>query len=680
MTKTRRRKVWTVADSAAAWDWIRDQLVAGIKPEVSRMSLPEWAELHRVIPPGLSSMPGRFSWDVTPYLEDIADDLSETSPVREVAVIKGAQIGFTVGVLENWMLYTIDQAPGPMLYVAQSQQAAEQNMDQRIGPAIQLSGLGPKIFSQAKSKGSRKTGDTDQAKQFPGGFINAIGPNMGARMRSTSYQKGAFDELDAWLAEVGTATGRRKREGSTLEILKLRFAAFATTMKICYGSTPLEKGSSLIEPLFEMGDQRLYHVPCKHCGELQPLEWERLKFDRWAKVQLGDEPAVKVPRSTLDSYREEDGWRTIDENMGLIQDSVHYECRACGGHWTNADKVDFLRSERRGGRARWVPTAEPRRPGMRSYHIPSLLSPVGFWSWEEMAQSFIEAGSDPTKLQDFWNLQLGRTWTVTGSTPDYTRVMLRRENEFDPSVWPDGARFVTIGADVQRGEHARIEAEVVAWGRNKESWSMGYYVFHGDTSNLDSPAWTNLADLITREHAGHMAMCTLVDSGDGEETDIVYAFCDKMQGQAGMVMPSKGDSHQEPYKKLYMIRKLEGWSLRRVDIQTNQLKEELYQHLRREAPTEGFVPMGYCHFPGSYTERFFKGLTAEEKHRKKMPNGGYKVEWRKIKGRGRNEPLDCRVYAMAGMNVVRGTVLEELGLEDETVTWEMFWNILEANG
>ena len=44
---------------------------------------------------------------------------------------------------------------------------------------------------------------------------------------------------------------------------------------------------------------------------------------------------------------------------------------------------------------------------------------------------------------------------------------------------PRGGLFLTAGADVQKD---RIEVEITAWGRGKESWSVDYRVFEGDTS------------------------------------------------------------------------------------------------------------------------------------------------------------------------------------------------------
>lgn len=644
------RKVWFDADEQDAQEWFNAQLVAGIKPEITRQSLVEWAEQRRVIPQGLSAMPGLFSWDVTPYLEDIADDLSETSPIREVAVMKGAQIGFTVGILENWMLYTIDQAPGPMLYVAQSQQAAEQNMAERIGPAIERSGLGHKIFAQVKATGSRQTGNTNESKQFPGGRLRAIGPNVGARLRTDSYQKGSFDELDAWQQEIGTTGGKRKSEGSTLDILRQRFATFMTTMKICYGSTPTEAATSLIEPLYELGDQRRYNVPCKHCGELQPLEWENLRYE-------------------------------VDDRGVLIEESVHYECRACKGHWKNDDKVEFLKSQRQGGRALWVPTTTARRPFMHSYHISALYSPVGFRPWEDICRESVEAGTDPLKLQTLWNTGLGRTWVVKGLTPDYAKVMANREAitegewGWEIGQWPDGALIWTIGADTQDD---RIEAEVVAWGRNQVSWSLGYHVFHGDTADENSEAWTGLAELMSRDYGGLPCALALIDS-QGHRSTEVYNFCERYAHDRAQLMPCAGDGPKSD-RRMFSLYHMTGYATQRADLQVDKLKAEFYGYLAKGMPESGMEPRGFCRFPREYGKSYFQGLMSEERKPVRLSSGRTVMRWSKLKGITRNEPLDCRVYAMGALYVFKERFKESLGLDkDVEMTWEDFWDLTESS-
>ena len=71
--------------------------------------------------------------------------------------------------------------------------------------------------------------------------------------------------------------------------------------------------------------------------------------------------------------------------------------------------------------------------------------------------------------------------------------------------------------------------------------------------------------------------------------------------------------------------------------------------MRRLAnPTPG---PGYCHFPNDYDESYFRGLTAEKlvtNYRKGQPVR----EWTKP-DKERNEPLDCRAYALAALKIMQ---------------------------
>lgn len=683
-TKRRAEKkapvVWTPDDSADAWVWMVSQIRAGIRPELTRESMIEWAEKYRIIPQGLSPMPGPFSWSVSPYLEEIADNLSETSTVQETYVMKGAQVCFTVGIGENYVLYTIHKAPGPMLYVAQSQGAAERRMRKNFRPTIQQSGLGRLIFSQSRKPGSRGTGDTDELMEFAGGSLTAIGPTMGDRMRSESMQKGFFDEMDAWAQEVGSAGGKRKAEGSTLVNIMRRFDAYTNTYKVLGGSTPLEASSSLIEPLYTDGDQRQYHVPCKHCGALQPLEWERMVYDRWASVEYPDGTKGKLPAREAAKLEKADGCKVLDGEGNLIPESVHYECRECGGHWKNDDKVFFLKNERQGGRAKWIPGAEPKIPNRRSYHIPSLLSPIGFRSWESICLEASLIGGDPRKLQNFWNTVLGRTWEDRTRVPDFWKVAARKEPRdgigYDPTKWPSGALLVVVGADTQDN---RIEAEAVAFGRNWESWSLGYHVFHGDTADLLSPAWTGFQNLIDTGHDGHPVAMALIDS-KGHRTQEVYTFCESYLDDRSQVMACGGESVQNDDRRLYALREVTGYAGKRADLQVGQIKRDLYAYLNRPMPEQGLVPVGYCHFPAEYDDRYFMGLMSEKPVTVRKPGQRPYTKWEPIKGRPRNEPLDCRVYAMGALYVFRHFVWQSYFKEfDEELPWSMFWDWCEVN-
>lgn len=60
----------------------------------------------------------------------------------------------------------------------------------------------------------------------------------------------------------------------------------------------------------------------------------------------------------------------------------------------------------------------------------------------------------------------------------------------------------------------------------------------------------------------------------------------------------------------------------------------------------------YCHFPrrDDYGSAYFKGLLSETKVYD--PNKRHPWGWKKIPGHERNEPLDCRNYALAAFKAL----------------------------
>lgn len=600
-----------------------------IRDSVNRLTVSEWAEQKRILPKGLTSMPGPFRWDVTPYLAEIADCFSESSPIQKVAIMKGARIGATVGVGENWIGYIIDSAPGPMMFVSGDKETAETAVEVRLDRMIQSAGLGHKIFAQAKKTHGKKTGDTKSKKEFAGGFLLALGPNVGAKLRSFGIRYLFFDEVDAYPQEL-------QNEGDPISLAERRTDDFERLRKILYISTPLIDQTSRIKPLFEAGDQRYYFVPCKHCGHLQRLIWRdkngyHLKYEK-------------------------------DEMGRLIQESVHYECEKCGGHWKNSDKAWFLE------RGEWRPTAVPEEPNFRSYHISSLYSPVGMRSWGSIIQEWIKTKNEPTKLRPFVTTVLGETWVERGEAPSYEKVMLRRDAYTSGSL-PGGAQvyFLTAAADIQKD---RIEVEIVAWGKDKESWSVSYLVLPGDTSYVDGEVWEKLDSVLKSQHAGMQISIALIDSGYITQT--VNTFCERFFN----IYPCQGDNRVAKTGRTFILREIpEFRTLRRVDIYAHDLKTELYRYLRMASPEPGQpFPAGYCHFPQDYTDRYFRMLTAEELVKEKTKTGSVKMTWRVMRGR-RNEAHDIRIYNMTALLVYMSIVADEEF--DRPVTMDEFWQWAE---
>ncbi len=628
-------------------------LVKAFPSELPVLTVSEWATKKRILPPSLTSLPGPFRWEVTPYLREIADCFSESSPVQRVAFMKGARVGASVGVGENWIGYVIDCAPGPMLYIGADKGSAEMAAELRIDRMLESSGLEDKIFSQSAKAHGKKTGDTKSKKEFPGGFLMPIGPNSPAKLRGFGCRYVFFDEVDAYPPDVGTVG---KEEGDPISLAERRTDEYESIRKIFYASTPTVSTTSRIKPLFERGDQRYYYIPCRHCGHMQVLRWKQLKYEA--------------------------------QNEKLDIESVHYECELCGKPWTNNDKVWFL------PRGEWRATADAQEANYRSYHLSSLYSPIGMRTWESICLEWLQVKDDIAKLRVFNNTVLGEVWEERGELPKTQKVIAQieaAEYHIDPNAGhvlklPSAAKplIVTLGADVQAD---RIEAEVVAWGIGFESWSLAYLTLARPdekapgTDDPNSAPWKALRAALGETPAGMPIDFALIDSG--YQTDTVYDFCASLNN----VLPVMGDPgmQEDISGKSPPIRftDMRDKGIQRVDINPDYFKTQIYANIRRgtetgETPTEPFP--GFCHFPAEYTRRYANMLTSERKvYQPTGKTGRSKMVW---KQQGRNEALDCRVYALAALHALfryRADYLEqwyrEKGVKDfPRYTWPDFWD------
>lgn len=568
----------------------RAAAAAGARPD-PLLTVSEWADQYRVLSTRASAEPGPWRTERTPYLREIMDCLSPSSPVERVVFMKGAQVGATE-CGNNWIGYVIHQAPGPMMAVQPTVEMAKRNSKQRIDPLIEESEVLRKLVRDPRS---RDSGNTVLAKEFPGGVLVMTGANSAVGLRSMAARYLFLDEIDGYPGDVDD-------EGDPIQLVAARARTFARR-KIYLVSTPKITGLSRIEAAFEESDQRRYWVPCPVCGEYQTLKFAQLT---WPKGK---------PKQAV------------------------YVCEHCSARVENHQKHTML------ARGEWRPSAvgDGRTAG---FWLSSLYSPVGWFSWADAAEMFEKARKNPTLLQVFVNTVLGETWAEAGDAPDWQRLYDRREN-YRLGTVPAGGLFLVAGCDVQRD---RLEIALVAWGRNRENWLTDYVVLDGDTSRPE--VWDRLTDLLntTYPHAcgarlGIVRMA--VDSGFA--TQQVYAWA-REQGP-GRVLVTKGyETGSAPIGQPSAVEvTLDGRKIKRGvkvwPVATGMLKSELYGWLKLERPTEESKPYppGYCHFP-QLPEEFFKQLTAEQLV-PKVVKGYRKLEW--VKTRERNEALDTYVLSRA---------------------------------
>ena len=569
----------------------------GLQPDPA-FTISDWADQNRWLTPRSSPEPGKWRTTRTPYLREIMDSLSPQSRVETVVFMAGAQLGKTESG-NNWIGYNIHVAPGPMMCVQPTTEMAKRNSKQRIGPLIEDCAVLRRLVKPARS---RDSGNTVLSKEFPGGILVMVGANSGKGLRSMSARYLFLDEVDGYPGDV-------EGEGEPCDLAIARTRNYARR-KIFITSTPVVSGRSRIERFFADTDQCHYYVPCPMCEHMQVLKFENL---HWTP----GEPQT-----------------------------VTYSCEACESKIPDHAKDWML------PRGEWRPHAKGDGR-TRGFHLSSLYSPVGWLSWPQIVEKYEKAGNDREKLQVFWNTILGLPWADRGELPDVDRLFERCE-DYTIGVVPDGGLVLTAGVDVQL---RRIECEIVAWGRDRQSWSVDYRVFHGDTNQPE--VWKQVEALLDEDFAtvyGGKARISRMGVDTGFNTLQVYSFVRRMKSQRIMAVKGNARSpalvnHPNPIEVGPQGRRVyDGLKLWPVNV--SLAKEELYRWLRLSVPDidagEAW-PTGYCHFP-QYSKDFFQQLCAEQLITR-VVRGRQVTAWEKI--HDRNEALDCRILARAAASSMR---------------------------
>jgi phage terminase large subunit GpA-like protein len=560
------------------------------------LTVSEWADENRVLSSKASSEPGPWSTTRTPYLRELMDCLSATSAVEEVVFMKGAQIGGTEAG-NNWIGYVIDIEPAPIMMVQPTTDTAKRYSKQRITPMLEDT---PSLRDRVRENRSRDDANTTLMKDFQGGVLVIAGANSAAGLRSMPVRFLFLDEIDAYPHDVDG-------EGDPVALAEKRTSTFARR-KVLKVSTPTLKDFSKIEAAYLASDRRHYYVPCPHCGEMDWLRW----------------PNIRWPQ-------------------GFPQ-AAYYVCEHCGGEIGEHHKNAMLAA------GEWRAAAPGAQNGVvAGFHLSSLYSPLGWESWGNLAQQFIDAkhaldGGDDSSMKAFVNTALAETWEDQGERVASSELA-RRAEAYALRTVPSGGLLLTAGIDVQ-GD--RIEVQVDAWGRGEESWTIDYVAFVGDPPKLLSGEDARLDEYLNaplRQASGSdlRIMAAAIDTG--HYTHDVYQFVrvrqhrhifavkgSSLPGRPVLGKPSDQDVN---YRGVKIKRGAKLWL-----IGTDTAKALIYSRLR--VPVAG---PGYVHFSKDLPEEYYAQLTAERLVTRYV-KGHAKSEWVKANGK-RNEALDTKVYSYA---------------------------------
>jgi phage terminase large subunit GpA-like protein len=652
--------IWTSGSG-----WLADKLEA-VTTSLPTVTPSEWAEQNRWLPRSVSNVPGYYSFNRTPYLREIVDCLGVESPVREVSLEKGAQVGATTGV-ENGVGYCIGHLGSvPILWVTADQEMATQRLQANINPMIQQSGLSHRIQANDNDgaegkRNKRRTGNTSRKIEFVGGgSLRPLGAQNANKFRQDSAQYLIRDEIDGWPETVG-------KDGDPLALTETRTAAFEDSRKIFDLSTPTILGLSKIHRRFLRGDQRYYFVNCMDCAHPQTLRWRHKPH-----------PETGVVGGIY--------WETDRETGQLVPGSVRYHCEKCGHPHRNEDKTQLLDPN---NGAQWVPTATPVHPSVRSYHLSALYSPVGMQSWEACVTKWLDAWDvenarprDMGLLQAFYNNVLGVPFELTGDKLRFDEVSSHRRQCFRfgevPNKWASDhagspIQVITCAVDVQKTD---LAVGVFGWSSGRRSFLLNYWRFEGPTDNIEEPTtWKRLSELIEQkvyvgdDGKAYRIALTLIDTG--YQATPIYTYVAQyaagvvaIKGESSLVKSVSGKLFTQIHTPL---------GERGFGVNVDAYKERLHLALKRGWDRTGVQPEGHFNCPVDALDEQLKELTVEKRVEEIDPRTRQRRGWKWVRpGGSHNELWDLMVYASAGLDMLAWDYCRGQ-LELEQVSWPEFW-------
>ena len=641
-------------------DWLADQ-VDDMPHHIHRMGLVEFNEANRYLPQGVSPRPGFIRYDLFPYMREMLECFDPLSPVREVNLKKGVQVGYTTALIESIILYYIAHIKTqPLMFLTADDGLASLRVENSVIPMINESGFSDLIRSNDEGN-SRKTGKTKDLIQWQGGGSMIYnGANSATKMRMSSVPLMLKDELDGWKRSVG-------KDGNSDSLTDARLSAYWDVRKIGRGSTPLTE-PSMIQEAYERGDQRKYMVRCKSCSFPQFLKFENINKETG----------------------EVSGFRWEVENGVLVLESVRYCCINCGHEHYEHNKEKLFATE---SGAHWMPTAKPREPGIRSYHLPAFYSPFGFRPWYKCVSDYLESYDSNSKqiisiskYQEFYNNTLGEPFKIQGSKLRFESVSAHRRACYKLGQIPNRYAIENSGSFVlmlccQVDVHkSNLAVTVFGICKDLRTYIIDYWRFEDeDCTELSSPVWGRLRALIEEktyvadDGKTYMMVITLIDAGYANDT--VTTFCADYSSGVYPILGRDRPGKNQTIKEFSEFKTQAGTVGYKITV--DHYKDRLAPVLRREW-LEDSGPQNIYHVnaPIDIPDKHLKEWTVEIRKKVTDVNGNEHYVWYRP-GNARNELWDLLVYCHASVEILAWSVcIQHFKLD--TIDWVRFWEYIET--
>lgn len=552
-----------------------------------------WSDTYQVIPKDSGANEyGKFRTSRTPHARAVMQALSDHHPCKRVVLMGASQMLKTQTGL-NWLMASIHQSPANFLWILPTGKLAKR-ASTRIAKNIAAV---PEVAERVAAPRSRDSVNTLETKEYIGGSLFIVTAGAAANLSEVPARRVLFDEVDR--AELNV-----NGEGDPVALAEARQTTFERNRKSYYPSSPTIKGESIVERLYLRGTQRQALADCLHCGESQPLDFDRLMVS-------------------------EDG------------QSALYPCMHCGAVHTESDKPRMF------ARGAWSEGVGGDGE-TESFTISGMFLPYGWLPWialkreYDKAKAKLDEGSEEAMIA-FYNTRLAKSWERQKEQTKAEELMARAE-PYKLGTCPAGVIKLTAAVDTQAD---RLEFLVIGWGRGLEAWVIDHQVVRGDPSDLQT--WARLDGLLQTRypHAYGQTLgigAAFVDSG-GNATQEVYNFTRTKRHRhvyaiKGASKPGRPILGSKPSTvEVRWNGRTEPNGAQLWFVGTDTTKDYLANRWRVKSGP------GQIHFSNELPDDFYRQITAE--YRVTLWKHGHRVSRWEKKQADRNEVLDLMVYNTA---------------------------------
>ncbi len=540
-----------------------------------KIKLADWIEANVTLPADVSATPGAMV--LFSYQRGICDAADDTT-ISRISFIKPVRIGATALITAIVGAY-VQNDPCNILALQPTLDDARDFMVSTIEPTFAASPPLAGLLTREKTKR-----DTILSRRFPGGSLKCVAAASPRNLRRHTVRILLMDEVDAYEPSA---------EGSPIKLAEKRTLSFANRL-IFQASTPTDAATSNIQKAYAESDQRIFELPCPHCGEhFEPL-WRHV---HWEKSEDGDH----------------------------LPETAHMVCPA------NDCRIEETSKPAMVDAGRWRAT-RPHVKGHAGFKTSALISTLANASWVEIVREFLAARKDPDLLRVWTNTLIGEAWIdKAGEGLDDSELQGRAEPCSLEAIPPD-VLMLTAGVDVQDD---RLEVVTLGHTASGAIVALDYETIHGPPTSDDT--WQDLDDTLKRRfphpHGGSLGYDAAgIDSGSGSHTDIVYRFT--RPRFARRIVSLKGDGGNRP-----LIDRSTKPGLYIMGADT--AKSRLYGLLGRP---------GLIRFSHDLPMRFYEELCGERRVTF-YKSGQARKRWERIPG-VRNEALDATCMAIAVRQLV----------------------------